>query len=300
MKRIQITDDLSFSSVIHGLWRLNEWGLSTKELQELMEWNIEQGITTFDHADIYGSYTCEELFGKVLKEVPSLRKKMEIVTKCGIVLPSENRPAHKTHHYNTSKTHIIASVERSLLNLHTDYIDTLLIHRPDPLMDPAEMADAFNTLHKQGKVRTFGVSNFKPRHLRMLSSHMNVELVTNQVEVSAYQLENIWDGTLDYALEKKMPIMVWSPLAGGKIFTSSDAKAVRIREATKKIASEIDASSIDEALYAWIYQHPCQVMPITGSHQKHRIQAALKGSKYTLTRDQWFEILHASMGHDVP
>lgn len=218
MQRIQMTEDLSFSRIIHGLWRLADWNQSKEDTLSLIQYNIENGITTFDHADIYGSYTCEALFGEALNLQPSTREKMEIVTKCGIVLPSDNRPEHKTHHYNTSKKHILTSVENSLQNLKTDYIDLLLVHRPDPFMNGEEVAEAFTQLKDEGKVRHFGVSNFKNHQWNMLQSYLPFPLITNQIELSAYNLENFEDGTLNLCQEKRVAPMAWSPLAGGAIF----------------------------------------------------------------------------------
>ncbi|MEN2467200.1 aldo/keto reductase family oxidoreductase [Ornithinibacillus sp. JPR2-1] len=300
MERIQLAEDLSFSRIIHGLWRLADWNYSADQLVDLIEYCIDQGVTTFDHADIYGGFQCEELFGNALAIKPGLRQNIEIVTKCGIVFPSPNRPEHKSHHYNTSKRHIIQSVENSLKNFRTDYIDTLLIHRPDPFMDPEQVASAFHELKASGKVRHFGVSNFKRHQLTMLESYLDVELVTNQIELSAYQLENLEDGTLNLCLEKRIAPMAWSPLARGQIFTNEDDKAVRLRKALEKIASEMGRSSIDEILYAWILNHPAKVMPIVGSSKKERIQKAVNALNIELSLDQWFEILYASMGHEVP
>lgn len=300
MERVRLAEDLSFSRIIHGFWRLADWDYSSVQVLDLIEYCIEQGITTFDHADIYGGFVCEELFGKALALKPELREKMEIVTKCGIVFPSPNRPEHKSHHYNTSKEHIIQSVENSLKNFQTDYIDTLLIHRPDPFMDPEQVASAFHELKATGKVRHFGVSNFKRHQLTMLESYLDVELVTNQIEISAYELENIEDGTLNLCLEKRVAPMAWSPLARGKVFTSEDEKAVRLRNVLEKVASEINANGIDEILYAWLLNHPAKIMPIVGSSKKERVQKAVNAMKIELSLDQWFEILHASMGHEVP
>jgi predicted oxidoreductase len=300
MERIQLASDLSFSRLIHGLWRLDKWNYSTEDTIELVEYCLEQGITTFDHADIYGHYTCEERFGKVLKAKPSLREQMEIVTKCGIKLISSNRPEHKIKHYDTSKEHIVASVEQSLKNFRTDYIDVLLIHRPDPFMNPEEVAEAFTKLKEEGKVRYFGVSNFKRSQLNMLQSYLNFPLVTNQIELSAYQLENFQDGTVDLCLEKRMPPMAWSPLAGGKIFTSEKERAVRLREALNSVGKEIGAQSIDEVLYTWLLVHPAKIMPIVGSGKKERIQRAVNALSLTMTRQQWFTIYQASLGHEVP
>ncbi|MFD1020447.1 aldo/keto reductase [Thalassobacillus hwangdonensis] len=300
MERIQVAEELSFSRIIHGLWRLADWNYSDDKVLELIEHNLDKGITTFDHADIYGDYTCEALFGRALAKKPELRNKMEIVTKCGIVLPSKNRPENHTHHYNTSQQHIIQSVEQSLINLQTDYLDTLLIHRPDPMMDPAEVAAAFSRLHKDGKVRTFGVSNFKRHHFEMLQSYLEVPLVTNQVEVSTYHLENIQDGTLDFCLEKRIAPMAWSPLAGGKVFQGKEEKAVRVRNTLEKVRREIGAEDIDEVMYAWLLKHPSRIMPIVGSGNVERIDRAVRSLDYTLNHDQWFEILQSSMGHDIP
>ncbi|MED0661247.1 aldo/keto reductase family oxidoreductase [Bacillus smithii] len=300
MERVKLASDLSFSRIIHGYWRLADWKKSKEETLSIIEYCLELGITTFDHADIYGSYTCEALFGEALALKPSLREKMEIVTKCGIVLPSPNRPEHLSHHYNTSKKHIIRSVDQSLKNLQTDYFDVLLIHRPDPFMDPEQTAEAFAELKKAGKVRYFGVSNFKDHQFEMLESYLEEKLITNQLELSAYHLENFEDGTLNFCLKKRIPPMAWSPLGGGAIFSSQEKKAVRMRKTLAKIAREIQAESIDEVLYAWLLNHPAKIMPIVGSGKKERIQKAVRSLEHTLTHDQWFEILHSSMGHEVP
>lgn len=300
MQRIQMTEDLSFSRIIHGLWRLSDWKQSKEDTLSLIQHNIENGITTFDHADIYGSYTCETLFGEALALQPSLREKIEIVTKCGIVLPSDNRPEHKTHHYNTSKKHILTSVEHSLQQLKTDFIDLLLIHRPDPFMNGEEVAEAFTQLKEEGKVRHFGVSNFKDHQWNMLQSYLPFPLITNQIELSAYHLENFEDGTLNLCQEKRVAPMAWSPLAGGAIFKGEDEKAVRLQHTLKKVQEETGAKGIDQILYAWLLNHPANIMPIVGSGKKERIQHAIDSLSIQLDHDQWFEILQTSMGHDVP
>ncbi|WP_010171232.1 aldo/keto reductase [Bacillus coahuilensis] len=300
MQRIQLTEDLSFSRIVHGLWRLADWNYSSEQTVELIEFCLENGITTFDHADLYGGYTCEGLFGEALKLKPELREKMEIVTKCGIVIPSDERPTHKTHHYNTTKEHILRSVENSLKSLGIEYIDVLLIHRPDPFMNPVDVAEAFNELHASGKVRHFGVSNFKDHQYRMLESYLDVPLILNQIELSAYHLENFEDGTLNLNLEKRLGTMAWSPLSGGNIFTGDDEKSVRLRSALEKVGAEIGAKGIDEVMYAWLLQHPANIMPIVGSGKTNRIQSAIRSLDLSLNHDQWFEILHASMGHEVP
>ncbi|WP_335873005.1 aldo/keto reductase [Bacillus sp. 2205SS5-2] len=300
MERIQMADGLSFSRLVHGLSRLNDWNNSKEETLELIEYCLEQGITTFDHADLYGGYTCEELFGDALSLKPELRGEMEIITKCGIVIPADKRPTHQTHHYNLTKEHILLSVENSLQNLKTDYIDVLLLHRPSPFMDPIEIAEAFDILKREGKVRHFGVSNFKNSHFQMLQSYLDYPLITNQIELSAYELENFDDGTIHLCQEKRIKPMAWSPLAGGKVFTAQDEKGKRLRETLTKIQDEISAKGIDEVLFAWLLQHPAKIMPIVGSGKKERIQTAINSLSLSLNHDQWFEILQSSMGHDVP
>ncbi|WP_017727617.1 aldo/keto reductase [Halalkalibacterium ligniniphilum] len=299
MKRIQLTEELSFSQMIHGLWRLMDWNLTKEELLFLIEQIMDFDITTFDHADIYGSYQCEERFGEAISLKPSLRAKMEIVTKCDIKLVSNRRPEHRLKHYDTSKQHIIQSVERSLKNFRTDYIDVLLLHRPDPLMDPAEVAEVFSQLKREGKVRAFGVSNFLPSQVDMLSAYLQEPLVTNQIELSVIELKHFHDGTIDKCLEKRMPPMAWSPLTGGRIFKEECEQAKRLNKTLAKIAEELNTRSIDSILYAWLLHHPVRVMPIIGSGKLERIQKAVEATEISLTREQWFEIWISSLGHDV-
>ncbi|MGD7045172.1 aldo/keto reductase [Jeotgalibacillus proteolyticus] len=300
MERVILAEDLQLSRIIHGMMRLNEWNLSKEERLSFIKEVMEKEITTFDHADIYGGYQCEELFGEALGLDPSLRKNMEIITKCGIVLPSSNRPEHKSHHYNTSKKHIIQSVEQSLTNLKTDYIDLLLIHRPDPFMNPEDTAEAFDQLHNEGKVLHFGVSNFKRSQMKMLESYTAQPLVTNQIELNPYNLENFEDGTLDLSLEMQAPPMAWSPLAGGQLFEKEESKAERLRKALKQIGSEIGTDKMDEVIYSWLLSHPASIMPIVGSGKIERVDAAVAALKMKLTPHQWYVIYEASLGHEVP
>ncbi len=299
MQRVELTEDLSFSRIIHGLWRLAEWEMSNEEVLALIEECLNAGITTFDHADIYGDYTCEKKFGDALALKPELRKEMEIVTKCGIKLVSNNRPEHSIKSYDTSKEHILASVNQSLENLQTDYIDVLLIHRPDPFMDPAEVAEAFTQLKIEGKVRQFGVSNFKRSQFKMLQSYLDFPLITNQIELSAYHLENFEDGTVDLCQEERIAPMAWSPLAGGSIFSSDDERVKNLRVTLERIAGEIGAQGIDEVLYAWLLSHPANIMPIVGSGKINRIESAIRALNLTLSRDQWFEILQVAMEREI-
>ncbi|MEW4283264.1 aldo/keto reductase [Priestia koreensis] len=299
MERVQLKEDLQFSRIIHGLWRLADWKQSDQETLALLEQCLELGITTFDNADIYGDYSCEELFGKALALKPELREKMELVTKCDIKLLSDQRPEHGIKHYDTSKKHIIWSAENSLKKLGVDSIDVLLIHRPDPLMDPAEVAEAFRQLKQEGKVKHFGVSNFLPSQFDMLSSYLDEPLVTNQVEISVTHLEEFHNGSIDKCLEKRIAPMAWSPLAGGRIFSGDDEKSTRVRQTLEKIAGEVGAASIDQVMYAWLLRHPANIMPIVGSGKIERVKSAVEALNINLTREQWFDIWTSSLGHEV-
>lgn len=300
MEKIKLKDDLEFSRIVHGYWRLMDWNISNRDLVNLIEEVYDLGITTVDHADIYGNFCCEEKFGEALKLKKGLREKLQIVTKCGIKFPSENRPENKSHCYDTSKEHIIKSAERSLKNFNTDYLDVLLIHRVDALLNPEEVAEAFTKLNNEGKVRYFGVSNFLPAQFNMLNSYLDNKLITNQVEISPLCLNAFEDGTLDLMLEKRIKPMAWSPLAGGRLFRGNDERALRVQKVLNKIKEEVSAKDIDEVAYAWLLMHPSKIMPIVGSGKIERIKSAIRATDIKLTRDQWFEIYVASRGVDIP
>src|ERR1700741_78435 len=203
-----------FSRIITGAWR---WNLQEDQVERLIRQSLDVGMTTFDHADIYGDHGNEEIFGNVMRKDSSLRKRMEVVTKCGIKFPSKRRPTSWVKHYDTSKEHIIWSADNSLKMLNTDHIDLLLIHRPDPLLNPAEVADAFSSLKQSGKVLHFGVSNFTPTQFEMLQSYLSFPLVTNQLEISITHHEPLFDGSLDVLMKHRVSPMGWSPLGGGKL-----------------------------------------------------------------------------------
>lgn len=297
MQRIALTEELSFSRVIHGMWRLAEWNMNPQERLAFIEQCIELGITTFDHADIYGGYTCEGLFGEALKLKPSLRDQIEIVTKTGIKLTGDTNPGQKLNYYDTSKEHILSQVERSLRELNIEQIDTLLIHRPDPLMNPDEVAEAFIALRESGKVREFGVSNHVPSTQNLLQSRLPFQLVTNQLELSPMQLKHFEDGSVDLCHEKRMPLMAWSPLAGGSLF--KEERYAPLREKLEEIRTRHDASGIDAIVYAWLLKHPATILPIIGSGKIDRVRTGVDALNIELSREEWFEILKAARGRDV-
>lgn len=290
---------LNLSRLALGLWRAKEWNYTTRQIEELVNHSLELGITSFDHADIYGGYECENIFGNVLRENPSLRQSMQIVTKCGIKLVSLKFPEHTMHCYDTTKAHIIKSTERSLQNLNTDYIDLLLIHRPDPLMNADEAAEAFIELKKSGKVLHFGVSNFLPQQFSLLQSRLDFPLATNQIEVSVLYTEQFDNGNIDYLQEIRVTPMVWSPFAGGKIFSENSEQANRVRIVLSEIAYKYQVE-IDAIASAWLLVHPVNFIVVLGSGKIDRIKSALKGLEIKLTREEWFKIWVASKGNDIP
>ncbi|GMQ36773.1 aldo/keto reductase family oxidoreductase [Enterobacter asburiae] len=285
-----------FSRFVMGYWRLMDWNMSPLQLASFIEEHLDLGITTVDHADIYGGYQCEAAFGEALKLVPALRDRMEIVTKCGIATTA--KPEHALGHYITDSAHIIKSAEQSLVNLATDRIDLLLIHRPDPLMDADEVAEAFLNLHQSGKVRHFGVSNFTPVQFALLQSRLPFTLATNQVEISPVHQPLLLDGTLDQLQQLRIRPMAWSCLGGGRLFNDDEFQP--LRNELETIARELNAESIEQVVYAWILRLPSKPLPIIGSGKIERVRSALAAEELQMTRQQWFRIRKAALGYDVP
>jgi predicted oxidoreductase len=273
------------SRIVSGAWR---W--KNVDVARLIQTSLEVGITSFDHADIYGDYENEKIFGDALKKVPVSRQSIELITKCGIKLMSSKQPNTFVKHYDTSKKHIISSVEQSLKNLGTDYLDVLLIHRPDPLMNCDEVAEAFGLLKQNGKARYFGVSNFTPSQFEVLQSYLPFPLVTNQIEISLSKVDCLTDGTLDVLQKHRAAPMAWSPLGGGKLI-SSDGSLWSKKE--KYNASETQLS------LAWLMRHPSTIFPVIGTTQPERIVESAKAGEIKLDRQDWFEMLKVASGTDV-
>ena len=300
LMRVKISKSgAEFSRIIAGCMNWGEWGskLTESDAFELINNCIDIGVTTFDHADIYGHYTTETLFGNAIKNLGSLRNRMQLITKCGIQLITPNRPNHNLKSYNTSKQHIIKSVENSLFNLNTDYIDLLLIHRPSPLMNPLEIAEAFEELQRSGKVLHFGVSNFTPSQFELLDAHFT--LCTNQIEVSPLLLDSFTNGVLDQCLLKNIKPMAYSTLAGGQFFTRHHSEKVkRINKVLDKVSDKYKAGR-DQIIIAWILKHPSVILPVIGSTKIKRIEAAVAALNIVLSDEEWFSIYEASLGHEV-
>lgn len=288
---------LSLSPIVAGAWRMASWEWTAQERLRWIEGCVALGVTSFDHADIYGGYSVEALFGEALALAPGLRAQLQLVTKCGIQLVSEARPGTTIKHYDTTARHIIASAEQSLRNLRTDVIDVLLLHRPDPLMDADEVAQAFDTLRTSGKVKQFGVSNFSPAQFALL--HSRTPLVTNQIEWHPLHQAPLHDGTLDQCQQLRVRPMIWSPLAGGALFTSEADAAVRVRQVLAMLGADLGVSA-ETVAFAWLLRHPARVIPITGSRRLDALRHAVDATRLSLDAQQWTAIHVAATGKNVP
>jgi predicted oxidoreductase len=285
------------SRIVAGCWRMADWSLSVPARLRWIESCLELGITTFDHAYLYGHYGVEGLFGEALAASPGLRERMQIVTKYGICMRSPARPAHRVAHYDTSAAHIEGAVEDSLRQYRTDRLDMLLVHRPDALMDADALAACFERLRRAGKVLHFGVSNFTSSQFALL--HRRVPLVTNQIELSPLHLAPLFDGTLDQAQDLGIAPMIWSALAGGRLFSGQDADALRARRVLERIAAE-RGITVTTLVYAWLLRHPARLIPITGSHRIEAMREAVAALDVALDAQTWYEIWEAGNGAPVP
>ncbi len=287
------------SPIVAGVMTWGTWGAnySSTQLLELIEKAIDVGITTFDHADIYGDYTTEASFGEALAQQPALRQQMQLVTKCGICLVTPNRPENTLKSYNTSKAYILQSAEQSLRNLHTDYLDLLLIHRPDPLMQAAEVAEAIAELKQAGKVRYFGVSNFSPSQLELL--RQATPIVTNQVQASLLHRGPIFDGTFDQCQQLGIRPMAWSPVGGSAYFKGEGADVQRVRPLVQELVETYGATGEDVILLAWLLRHPAGPIPVVGTTKADRLARTVQALEIELSRRDWFRLLEAAQGHKV-
>lgn len=296
MDRVKV-GPLDFSRIVYGMWRLgDDADTSPAHVQAKIEACLAQGITTMDQADIYGGYTAEAILGDALRAAPGLRDKIEIVTKCDIIAPVGRYADRRVKYYDTSAHHITASVEQSLSAMGIEVIDLLLIHRPDPLMNHEETGHALDTLVAAGKVRAVGVSNFKRHDWSLLQSAMEVPLATNQVELSVMHHAPLTDGEVAWMQEKAVPIMAWSPLAGGRLFGDEGAA---VREVLTRIGAEAGVGP-EAVAVAWLLRHPALILPVMGTNNLNRIKGLGDAVKVTLDRQAWFEIYTAALGHEVP
>jgi predicted oxidoreductase len=285
------------SRFVAGFWRLKHWGMNAQQLLRFIEQCVDMGVTTMDHAMVYGS---EALFGEALALRPALRQQMEIVSKCGI------RPcgfgalgALQTNHYDASADAIVQSVEHSLTALGTDHLDVLLIHRPDYLLQVDEVAACFAALKAAGKVKYFGVSNFNTHQFASLQQACDGSLVTHQIELSPLHLAPLDNGLLDQCVQQQIKPMLWSCLAGGSLLMPADERGVRVLEALKRVAEALHVN-VEVVVYAWVLTLPCNPLPLLGTSKIERIYSAIQADALRLSREQWYSIWEAANGASVP
>ena len=285
----------NYSRIIAGTMTWGNWGkqLSTAQMVSLLEHCLENKITTFDHADIYGDYTNEAQFGKALATSSIARENIQLISKCGIQFDANER-SKRVKHYEYGKAYIIESVERSLNLLQTEYLDLLLLHRPSPLMNPTEIAEAVHQLKEQGKIKQFGVSNFTPSQIQLIEKEIQVE--ANQVEFSLSSNKVMNDGTLDDCIIKNRMAMSWSPL--GSYFREETQANKRTKKVLAEFTKKYDATE-DQLLLAWILKHPSKIHPVVGTATPERLKSAMDALKIKMDLQDWFILLEANEGHEV-
>lgn len=297
MERIRLNGELELSRIVYGMWRLAaDSDTEAAHVQAKIEVCLEQGITSFDQADIYGDYESQPVLGAALKAAPALRDRMEIVTKCDIALVSDKFPQRRVKHYDSGRDHIEASVNRSLTEMNIERIDLLLIHRPDPLMDHHETGAVLDGLVNIGKVRAIGVSNFGLHDWTLLQSAMQTPLVTNQIELSLLNSNAFRNGDLAFMQERGIPPMAWSPLGGGALFSGNHPRLLaRLKELGEAVG--VDAAAV---AVAWLLRHPARILPVLGTNNLDRIRALSQAMTVDIDRETWFELYSLANGFEVP
>jgi predicted oxidoreductase len=295
MERISLNKEVSLSRIVYGMWRLgDDENTSPDHVRAKIDASLDQGITSFDQADIYGGYEAEEILGNALSG-SALRNKMEIVTKCDIIAPVGRYADARVKYYDTSRAHIMASVDHSLRLMGIDHIDLLLIHRPDPLMDHHETGAALDEVIASGKVRSVGVSNFRPYDWELLQSAMKNQLVTNQIELSVLAHDSFVNGDVAYHQRIGTPLMAWSPLAGGALFSGNHPDVMSV---LSNVASQ---NNVDETAVAiaWLLAHPSRILPVLGTNSLERIKGMSAALDVKMDRQTWYEIYTAALGREV-
>ena len=296
MDRVSITSSLDFSRIVYGLWRLgDDENTAPDHVRNKIAACLDQGITTMDQADIYGGYMAEEILGNALRG-SALRNKIEIVTKCDIVAPVGRYANARVKYYDTSRAHIMASVDHSLNLMGIDHIDLLLVHRPDPMMDHHETGAALDEVIASGKVRSVGVSNFRPWDWELLQLAMKNTLATNQIELSVLAHHSFTNGDVAFHQKNATPMMAWSPLAGGNLFNGqNDAVTAALDAIARDRGVDVSAVAV-----AWLLAHPSKILPVMGTNNLSRISRLSDACDVKLDRQEWYEIYTAALGHEVP
>jgi predicted oxidoreductase len=295
MERISLNKEVSLSRIVYGMWRLgDDENTSPEHVRAKIDASLDQGITSFDQADIYGGYEAEEILGNALSG-SALRNKMEIVTKCDIIAPVGRYADARVKYYDTSRAHILASVDHSLRLMGIDHIDLLLIHRPDPLMDHHETGAALDEVIASGKVRSVGVSNFRHYDWELLQSAMKNQLVTNQIELSVLAHDSFVNGDVAFHQRIGTPLMAWSPLAGGALF-SGDHPDIMSALSNVALQNNVDETAV---AIAWLLAHPSRILPVLGTNSLDRIKGMSAALDVKMDRQTWYEIYTAVLGREV-
>ena len=295
MERISLNKEVSLSRIVYGMWRLgDDKNTSPNHVRAKIDASLDQGITSFDQADIYGGYEAEEILGNALSG-STLRNKMEIVTKCDIIAPVGRYADARVKYYDTSRAHILASVDHSLRLMGIDHIDLLLIHRPDPLMDHHETGAALDEVIASGKVRSVGVSNFRHYDWELLQSAMKNQLVTNQIELSVLAHDSFVNGDVSFHQRIGTPLMAWSPLAGGALF-SGDHPDIMSALSNVALQNNVDETAV---AIAWLLAHPSRILPVLGTNSLDRIKGMSAALDVKMDRQTWYEIYTAALGREV-
>jgi predicted oxidoreductase len=273
------------SEAIYGFWRWKDEGIETeKKIDTVVNQCIDLGINTFDHADIYGNYSIQKYFGQVIKNKSFKRENIVLFSKCGI-----RKSANGLSYFDNSSKHIIETVDNSLKDLRTDYIDVFLLHRFDYLSDLEATAKTLTQLVKQGKVKSIGVSNFSVFQHQQLASHLSVPIVTNHIELNLLNIGAIEDGRLDFIKQRYSKPLAWAPLAGGRILNGRLPKEELLRAKLTEIGARYNAN-VEQTAVAWLVQ--LGTLPIIGSESTERIKNAATATSIKLTQEEWYELFH--------
>jgi predicted oxidoreductase len=295
MEKVYLSDaGPRVSPAIYGFYRWESVvGNGIGMMERVVNLCLELGINTFDHADSYGAYQCEELFGQVIKQKTFKREDIVLFTKCGLRVPHSSQPGVRIKHYNTSREHIISSVERSLKNLNTDYIDIFLLDHLDPISDLEETAYCLEQLRAAGKVKNIGVAGFSVFQHQLLASYLKVPIVTNHIELNLLNTSALDNGQVDYIKQKYMRPLASSPLAAGSIASGQDEQAVRVRAALEEVSSRYNAD-IESIAIAWLLK--LGALPLIGTTDEKRIRNIVNAFIISLDHQDWFELYIASRG----
>ena len=294
MEKIYLSDSgPKVSPAVYGFYRWKGNYVNEDKIEQIMNLCLELDINTFDHGDTYGDYTCEEIFGNVLKRSGIKRESIVLFTKCGINIPHPARPDYRVKHYDTSREHITNSIENSLRNLRTDYIDVFLLNQLDPLSNLEETALALEKLKESGKIKNVGVVNFSVFQHQLLSSYLRIPIVTNHIELNLLNTSAFDNGQVDYIKQKYMRPLATSPLAEGKIANSNEKIPLRIRGKLEEFAGKYN-SHFESVAIAWLVK--LGALPLIGTTDELRIRNIAEAFKINLDRQDWYELYAVSRG----